>query len=791
MNNRQKNPHPAAALLSIVLTLALATPALAAQATRPDQTAAREITLPEAALGQTLIAISNAWGVDVVGADSLVSGKRAPALAGVFTLEEALTRALDGAGLGFNRSKTGAYVVAAGENRGNRRQKQDDKPLPVEQITVEGAPIQRGASTTKMNIPLIDTPAAIQIIPRDIIEEQGARRLADVVRNISGVRSGGTNGNRYEAFMIRGFSSTRIARDGFLPAASFGDAGQLGLANVERVEVLKGPASVLYGLTEPGGLINIVTKKPEAEPYYSLIGRVGSFDFYRSDIDFNQPLTADGRWLARLNASYQDAGSFRDRFIDSERIQIAPSLRWLATSRTMIDLDLEYYKQDQQHDYGVIAVNGKALALPRERFLGERGGRAKVNELRLQASVDHRFSDDWSLRALARFSDTNSTPTISGGARLAAGGRMLNRFFTSYNQNYQNYALQANLAGKFETGPIDHSLILGMDGSFMRFESTAFFAGLDPIDIFNPVYGATPGPLSGPFTQDRRIDFYGVYLQDMISFGEHWKLLLGGRYDMVKTRFDRNDVSVTDKRDRAFSPRAGLVYQPIEDLSLYASYTTSFLPPLAGAGFDGQPFKPEEGEQFELGVKRDWFGGRLSTTLAAFQLTRSNLSTPDIRNPGFSLQVGEQRSRGIEFDIAGELVPGWRTTGSLAYLDARITKDNRFPIGNRLINAPEWSGSLWTTYAFQDNSLRGLEVGGGLFVVGGDRKAGFDNKLDVDGYTRVDLFARYKVNETVTLALNVNNLFDKYYAESVLFYGSDLIEPSAPRSVFGTIEVKF
>ena len=157
MNNRQKNPHPAAALLSIVLTLALATPALAAQATRPDQTAAREITLPEAALGQTLIAISNAWGVDVVGADSLVSGKRAPALAGVFTLEEALTRALDGAGLGFNRSKTGAYVVAARENRGNRRQKQDDKPLPVEQITVEGAPIQRGASTTKMNIPLIDT----------------------------------------------------------------------------------------------------------------------------------------------------------------------------------------------------------------------------------------------------------------------------------------------------------------------------------------------------------------------------------------------------------------------------------------------------------------------------------------------------------------------------------------------------------------------------------------------------------------------------------------------------------
>ncbi len=274
----------------------------------------------------------------------------------------------------------------------------------------------------------------------------------------------------------------------------------------------------------------------------------------------------------------------------------------------------------------------------------------------------------------------------------------------------------------------------------------------------------------------------------MISFGEQWKLLLGGRYDMVKTQFDVNDRRLSDKWDRAFSPRAGLVYQPIKDLSLYASYTTSFLPPLAGAGLDGRPFKPEEGEQFEVGVKRDWFGGRLSTTLAAFQLTRSNLSTPDPRNPRFSIQVGEQRSRGVELDIAGELTPGWRVTGSLAYLDARITKDNRFPVGNRLINSPDWSGSLWTTYAFQDNSLRGLELGGGLFVVG-DRKADLTNRVNVDAHARVDLFARYKVNETISLALNVDNLFDENYVEGL--FSATYIEPGAPRSVFGTIQVEF
>ncbi len=637
-----------------------------------------------------------------------------------------------------------------------------------------------------MNIPLIDTPAAIQIIPRLVIEEQGARRLSDVMRNVSSVQNGITAGGRVDNFVIRGFDG-HIARDGFLPPMSFTHGHRLGLANVERVEVLKGPASVLYGAAEPGGLINVVTKRPEVEPRYSFTGKAGSFDFYNADIDLNQPLTKDGKLLARLNASYESADSFRDLFIKSERTHLAPSLRWRPTARTMADFDLEYYKLERPYDTGLIAIGGKALALPRERFLGSRMDRFKSDEVRLQATVDHQLNENWSLRALTRFSDTSSVPMFSYPLNLAADGRTLNRRYFRYDQDFQNYALQANLTGKVETGPLEHSLLFGVDTNFTRFKSTNFFADLDPINIFNPVYGATPGPLSAPSTQDRRIDFYGVYLQDMISLGAHWKLLLGGRYDMVKTRFDRNDVSVTDKRDRAFSPRAGLVYQPIEDLSLYASYTTSFHPPLSGAGFDGKPFKPEEGEQFELGIKRDWFGGRLSTTLAAFQLTRSNLSTPDRQNPGFSIQVGEQRSRGVEFDIAGELAPGWRLTGSLAYLDARITKDNRLPVGNQLINAPAWSGSLWTTYAFQDNPLRGLEVGGGLFAMSG-RKADLANKVDADAYARVDLFARYKVNETLSLAFNVDNLFDEYYAGG-LYYGE--IEPGAPRSIFGTIEIKF
>ena len=241
------------------------------------------------------------------------------------------------------------------------------------------------------------------------------------------------------------------------------------------------------------------------------------------------------------------------------------------------------------------AVGGKALALPRERFLGEPWDRYKSNELRIQATVDHALDENWSLRTLARFSDTNTMIEDTYPRGLATDGRTLNRRYFNFGQDFQNYALQANLTGEIETGPFEHSFLFGVDSNFTRFKSSGFDAALDPIDIFNPVYGAALGQRSATNMQDRRIDFYGLYLQDMISFGAHWKLLLGGRYDMVKTQFDLRGRRLSDKRDRAFSPRAGLVYQPIEDLSLYASYTTSFSAASLGRGLRRQALQARGG----------------------------------------------------------------------------------------------------------------------------------------------------------------------------------------------------
>lgn len=669
----------------------------------------------------------------------------------------------------------------------------------LDPITVEGAaesaygPVEgyragRSSTATKTDAPIIDTPASVQVIPREVIEDQGAESLSDAVRNVSGVRNAGTFGNRSDGLSIRGFSGTRLAKDGFLAPASFGDIGFLDLANVERVEVLKGPASVLYGQGEPGGLINVVTKKPRPESLHSLEGAAGSYGFLRAQADLNEPVDEDETLLFRLNAAYQEADSFRDFFIDSDRSQFAPSLRWLASQDTTLDLQLEYYDQTQQFDRGLVAIGDRADVLPRDRFLGERFSQYEADELRFNAVVDHRFDETWSWRSAFRTSRSDGDRFSADPRGLQADGRTLNRRVADLQQEMDNYAAQTSLVGSFDGGAVEHEVLVGLDINATRFESDFRQAPLDPIDVFNPVYGAQPGAFSEVSTQDRRIDFYGLYLQDLISFGEHWKLLLGGRYDHADTEYELDGELITDALDKELSPRAGVVYKPVQDLSLYASYTESFQPFVFSVSADGSPFDPELGEQIEAGVKRDWLDRRLSTTLAVFELTRQNLLTADPDDPGFSIQTGEQRSRGVELDISGEILPGWKVIGSLAWLDAEITEDNTLEVGNELQNAPEWSGSLWSSYMLQGGSLSGLEIGGGIFAVG-RREGDLDNSFQAPGYTRVDAFAGYRISRNLRVSLNVKNLFDKEYIEAPI--GRTQVYPGEPRSIFARLSASF
>ncbi|MFO7858709.1 MAG: TonB-dependent receptor, partial [Ectothiorhodospiraceae bacterium] len=286
--------------------------------------------------------------------------------------------------------------------------------------------------------------------------------------------------------------------------------------------------------------------------------------------------------------------------------------------------------------------------------------------------------------------------------------------------------------------------------------------------------------------QDRDVDFAGIYLQDLVSLGDHWKILAGGRYEQADTRFARGGTVLNDATDQELSPRLGLIYKPNPDTTLYTSYTESFNPFVFRVRESGEPFEPETGEQIEAGIKRSLFDGRMTASLAGFEITKENVLTPDPDDPDRTIQTGEQRTRGIELDVTSDRIAGWQFVGTLSYLDAEVTEDNAIAEGNQLPNAPDWSGSLWAVHQFQQ--WPALELGGGLFFVD-DRAGDIDNTFRADSYQRMDLFARYTLRENLRFQVNVNNVFDEEFIASST--GRTRVEPGAPLQAFARLEYRF
>ncbi len=405
----------------------------------------------------------------------------------------------------------------------------------------------------------------------------------------------------------------------------------------------------------------------------------------------------------------------------------------------------------------------------------------------------HQFNDNWQIRnnfagLLSKIDDTITYAT----------GVIDDRFLTmeSYDRgySYDNYFGQIDLLGKFKTGSVSHQLLIGFDfNDFTDTYKAVFDTNLPLLDIRNPNYDV-PEPTYRPsFDFENRVRSYGLYLQDQIAFGKNIKLLIGGRYDWVSSKLSTLDYSLIENpanesmsEDAAFSPRIGVVYQPNDTISLYASYSSSFR---AQSGFAASAlgFEPTRGTQYEVGVKADWLKGKLSTTLAAYRLTRTNVLTTDPNNPLISIQTGEQRSQGIEVDIAGEVLPGWKVIASYAYTDAEITKDKTFPVGNRLNNVPENQVSLWTTYEIQTGSLKGLGFGLGLFYVG-ERQGDLENSFQLKDYLRTDALLFYG-RDRLRVALNVRNLFGIDYVTNA--YSPTSILRDAPFTITGSISYEF
>ncbi|MBE7385520.1 MAG: TonB-dependent siderophore receptor [Leptolyngbya sp. SIO1E4] len=677
-----------------------------------------------------------------------------------------------------------------------------DEPLRVVVTGEEGSRYfePNTATATRTDTPLRDIPQSIQVVPREVLEDQQVITLGDALRNVSGVvrREQIFTG---ELFVVRGFTGATTLRDGFR-LNDGGREGFLELSNLETIEVLKGPASILTGSVQPGGVINLVSKQPLSEPFYDLELRAGNRGLISPRIDLSGPLTADGRLRYRLNALVRREESFRGYDTDIERRFVAPTVSWQIGDRTDLTVYLEYLDAERPGDLGLIALGDEVADVPNDLVVGELDDIAREETLRVAYQFEHRFSDRWTLRNGFSFfrSDASAvnTSAISVLDETTGDVSLISTFDSGIQRTFD---LQTNVVGEFNTGPIEHKVLLGvdlfrnvLDGSEIRAD---FFSPII-LNVFDPVYGTVPRPdrEDTPISllQDIREDGLGVYLQDQVTLLDNLKLLLGFRYDTIEqevtndpTSFNPTSSESTINED-AFTPRVGVVYQPIEAVSLYGSYSTSFSPNTATT-VDGELLDPERGEQFEIGARAELLEGRLVANLAFFDITKENVATTDPDNLGSSVATGEQRSRGIELDVAGEILPGWNIIANYAYTDADITSDNRGNEGNRLRGVPEHNFNLWTTYTLQQGSLEGLGFGLGFNYVS-ERFGDTANTFTADGYFLTNAAVSYR-RDNWRAALNIRNLFDVDYIESAGRTRRVGIGPGEPFTLIGSFAIEF
>ncbi|WP_342597260.1 TonB-dependent siderophore receptor [Cyanobacterium aponinum UTEX 3222] len=644
------------------------------------------------------------------------------------------------------------------------------------------------STATRTETPLQDIPQSIQVIPQQVLRDQRSD-ISGALQNAPSVRVSSPTNFDTLRIQVRGFF-TSPTLNGFKDSLS----STLGpdLTGIDRIEVLQGPNSVLFGSSSPGGTVNFVTKQPLSDPYYFAEATFGNYNFYRGEIDISGPLDDSGKVLGRLNASYRDQGFFTD-FSNTKNLVIAPAVSVQLGDNTKITIegiykDLEF----TSISYGLPVVgtiesnpNGQ---IPLNRNVNE--GTLDADGSRIGYALEHQFNENWSIRNAFQHTRYFSSYSDPNGATFPVGllpdNRTLERVYFTADYDQRDSRMSTNIVGKFATGSVKHQLLFGFDLGRQTIDSNGVDREVAPLDLFNPVYNDSPGAITFEYNDNTVTDELGFILQDQVTISDNLIFLISGRFDTFEQTYkDFLANTQTNQSGSAFSPRVGVVYKPIQPISLYANYSRSFEPAI-GQAVDGSDFEPTRGTQFEIGVKGD-IHDKLSATLAFYHITQSNVLTADNNNPGFSVQTGEQRSQGVELGVAGEILPGWNIFASYAYNDAEVTEDNSIPVGNRVQRTTPNAFSLWTTYQIQEGNLEGLGFGLGLFYV--DNRAGdAQNTFEVPSYFRTDAAIFYEKNQ-FRAALNFKNLFDVNYYENA--FGRLRVSPGEPFTVQGTISWKF
>jgi iron complex outermembrane receptor protein len=658
----------------------------------------------------------------------------------------------------------------------------------------------RASGATKTDSPIMSTPGSIAVITREEMDVRRAQSIRDLLRYAPGIYFSNDTDFRFQNVSARGFAVETYLDGLRLQGGPFG-APRVDPYLLERAEIITGPASILYGAASPGGILNLVSKRPTENPFGEISVQGGSFDRIQGTFDVGGPVDKDKTLLYRVTGIGLNANTQVDN-IGEQRFSIAPAWTWRPDIDTTITFLTSYRQDPKGGAFALLPIQGTLVPgtfgqIPRNFFAGDLNFESlKYKQATLGYEFEHRFDDVFTVRQNVRYlhNELNYVEVQPGGfTTTGAGptlrlvdGRTINRNYFSTNENLNTFAADNQLQAKFNMGPLQHTVLAGLDYQRFDFNNFARFAPTNTLDILAPNYTQNIAVPTAIFQNlDQHLQQRGLYVQDEAKLGR--LTVLGGvRYDWAEgnTLAQNTGLRVLND-DQKPTGRVGAIYNFDAGVAPYISYSTSFQPTSVGTLLNGQPFKPTTGEQYEAGVKYQPTGYNLMFTAAVYDLKQQNVATT-ISGPGIpantTAQIGEVSSRGFEGSVVGSPLPGLSLRGQYSYLDNRISAPQDVNFGKRLANTPMHTASLWANYLVQSGPAVGFGFGGGVRYVG-DVYSTNANNLTVptivpgvslpaavvpastvfDAALSYDFGMRYKEWKGLSAALNVNNVFDRTY----------------------------
>ena len=768
-----------------VATISLSSAAVA-QSNIVASTTVQTYNISAGSLNTALILFVKQADVEVFTDPALLSGKTTQGLQGNYTAQDGLKHLLGDSGLQAVPQGKGYLVQKLQIAQSDIGQTEKESTLPTITVSAKvssGYTVPKISTATKTNTPLIDIPQSISVVTQEAIKDQNILSMSDAVRYVPGMGISQGEGNR-DALVFRGNRSTA---DFFVDGIRDDVQYFRDIYNIERVEVLKGPNGMIFGRGGSGGVINRVVKEAGWSPIQEITAQAGSFNAKRVALDVGQGINEVA--AVRLNAMYEDSGSFRDG-VDLKRYGVNPTVTIMPTNNTKVVLNAEYFKDERIADRGIPSFQGRPLNTNVSTFFGDPNRSPTDSELKaVNALIEHKFDNEVTIRNRTRYATQDKFyQNVYPNAVNAAGTDVA---INAYNDTTQRNTFfnQTDLLFSLNTGKVKHDLVVGLEIGRQETDS------LRRTGFFNNTATSVTAPLTNPITtvpitfrtQASDADNHSVtkqtalYLQDQIKLLPQLQAILGVRYDRIEVDFRKNNAAPAldiNTKDNFFSPRVGLVYKPIETVSIYTSYSLSYVPrageQLTSLTVTNQALEPEKFKNVEVGAKWD-IQPNLALTTALFQLDRTNVIIPDPNNAAISRLGGGQRNKGFELGLAGRITPAWSVMGGYTYQDGVITNtlSSTAREGAVLAELPKNNFSLWNRYDINPRWGVGLGV-----INRGAMFTSTDNTVRLPGFTRVDAAVYARIDKNLRAQLNIENLFDsKYYASA---HNNNNISPGSP-----------